>query len=239
MTIRGETVHDPRNSLRHAASCGVEARCSILSVRGVCGLRPITVFTDCAGNSGDLDVDIRCVGTARLGFQDKVEWIPQSPYDETLFLDTDTLVLRDDAVDVRAAHAVRHGRGAGVRAAVPAGGSAKAFAELNSGVILFRKSEEVDRLLRRWRWRYREAADVANWMENPKGSATSRSCRRSCGSAVCGSPRCRPSGTTGDSATVQDFSTIRILHHREAQRRACRVDRRLDREALLEWFRED
>ncbi len=218
----------------------VEARCSILSVRGVCGL-PITVFTDCAEIPGDLDVDIRCVGTARLGFQDKVEWIPQSPYDETLFLDTDTLVLRDDAVDAfelltRFDMAVAQAFVQQYRLA----GVPKAFAELNSGVILFRKSEEVDRLLRRWQSRYREAADVANWMENPKGVGDQQILSQvvwECGLRIATLP---PEWNyRGFRNRVQDFSTIRILHHREAQRRACRVDGRLDREALLEWFRED
>ncbi|NLY02382.1 MAG: hypothetical protein GXY83_40370 [Rhodopirellula sp.] len=44
-----------------------------------------------------------------------------------------------------------------------------ALAELNSGVILFRKSQQVESLLRRWQSRYCEATDAATVAENPNG----------------------------------------------------------------------
>lgn len=219
---------------------GEEARCAIRSVRSRCGL-PITVFTDLPAAFGGLDVEVCRVGAAHHGFQDKVDCIPQSPYDETLFLDTDTLMLRDDAADAfellerfdmaLAQAFVQQYRLAGVPAAL---------AELNSGVILFRKSQQVEGLLRRWQSRYREAADAATVAENPKGIGDQQILSQVVWESGVRMATLPPEWNyRGFRNRVQDFATIRILHNREAQRRACRADGSLDREALLNWFRED
>lgn len=93
----------------------------------------------------------------------KVDYMARSPFDHTLFLDTDTAVVRDirglfgllDRFDIAASHAPRR----------PASGNRHvwhvsmphAFPQFNSGVLLFRKSPAVVTLLDQWRHHYHSA----------------------------------------------------------------------------------
>ncbi|MFM7363340.1 MAG: hypothetical protein ACKO11_02305 [Cuspidothrix sp.] len=93
--------------------------------------------------------DIRVIDSPRYSFMDKVLSIVQTPYDFTLFLDTDTHIVDDiselftvlDKFDIAAPHApIDH-----FISAVPS-----TFPELNTGVIAFKKNQKVEKFFFRW-----------------------------------------------------------------------------------------
>jgi hypothetical protein len=88
--------------------------------------------------------------------------LPQSPYDWTLYLDTDTALRADirhifnlmERFDLAMAHAHhRHGR---PKPRALNTGLPDAFPEFNTGVILYRKSSVVMQLFAEWQAEYRE-----------------------------------------------------------------------------------
>ncbi|WP_246984057.1 hypothetical protein [Halorientalis marina] len=84
--------------------------------------------------------------------RDKHTNLHRSPYDKTLYLDTDTLVLDDlapvfellDRYDIAVTHAP-------FRQVISLEGIPPAFPEVNGGVIAFRDSDAVARFLKQWR----------------------------------------------------------------------------------------
>lgn len=86
------------------------------------------------------------------GYIDKISAMARTPFDETIFLDTDTHVL--DGIgemfdllrrfDLAAAHT------AGYRKTDDSEQS-EAFFDLNTGVIAYRRSAEIDEFMRHWR----------------------------------------------------------------------------------------
>lgn len=113
---------------------------------------PITVFCDATITSPNVDQvigvepDVSFAGCAA-----KIRHMAASPYDQTLFLDSDTYVCGDlaelfsllDAFDLAAAHAP-------TRAIYEVEGVPDSFPEFNTGVILFRQSLEMRKLLSDW-----------------------------------------------------------------------------------------
>ena len=85
------------------------------------------------------------------GFRAKIVGMLASPFERTLFLDGDTYVVGDlsevfrilDAFDIAAAHDPN-------RAALPLDDVPDSFAELNTGVIAYRRNDRVERLLHAW-----------------------------------------------------------------------------------------
>lgn len=109
------------------------------------------IFTDQPPASQDFDLHIPVVSTGD-GFLDKVVHLKDSPFEQTLFLDTDTFVCADLSdvfgllkhFDLAAAHDHL------VREVYPVAGVPQAFPELNTGVLLFRKEPKVVALLDDW-----------------------------------------------------------------------------------------
>ena len=90
----------------------------------------------------------------------KVDYLPLTPYDQTLYLDTDTTLNADitdmfrvlERFDIALVHAMRRNddlRLAKWRIDIP-----QAFPQYNGGVILYRKSPEVISFLNEWRDQY-------------------------------------------------------------------------------------
>jgi Nucleotide-diphospho-sugar transferase len=155
-----------------ATNCGVlyiatgpkyvrEALASIRSVRSVMPWLAITLMADAVPEAPDA-VDVRIIPNAAFGFRDKVKYIDASPYEKTLFIDTDTYVCGDlsecfdllDHFDLLVAHDA-------LRVTTPNPGIGLAFPELNTGVIFYRKCEATGRFFANW-WRVHEAASAAN-----------------------------------------------------------------------------
>jgi hypothetical protein len=113
---------------------------------------PITVF--CNPNITCPNVD-EVIGVepdeSFPGCAAKIRHIAVSPYDQTLFLDSDTYVCGDlaelfallDVFDLAAAHAP-------TRAIYEVEGVPDSFPEFNTGVILFRRSPEMAKVLSGW-----------------------------------------------------------------------------------------
>jgi hypothetical protein len=126
---------------------------------------PITIFADRAIDSRLFDQTARIEDPA-YGPEDKVRTIARSPYQETLFLDSDTFVVDDvkdlflllDRFDIAATHAP-------YRVVYRVDGLPDCFPELNTGVMLFRRSDETQRFFERWLEIYREdRARTPSWL---------------------------------------------------------------------------
>ena len=116
---------------------------------------PITIKTDLPDHPGLDEVfdSVIFFPSPNYSYRDKVSGMYQLPYDETLFLDSDACLISpaDDLfellnlVDLAVAHApVRHPPGWS-DASVP-----RSFPELNTGVLLMRRSRVVDDLMSAW-----------------------------------------------------------------------------------------
>ena len=90
-----------------------------------------------------------------MGMINKVYYMDRSPYDRTLFLDTDTFVVNDisdmfpllDRFDIAVTHAPHRSLKA---LKVPLEDIPSSFPVLNTGVILFRKSEKLSAFFSEW-----------------------------------------------------------------------------------------
>lgn len=93
----------------------------------------------------------------------KVDYLSRTPFERTLYLDTDTMVVEDiheifdllDQFDLGVAHAMRRNsveRLKDWRITLP-----KAFPQLNSGVILYRSTPRVKNFMEEWSSQFREA----------------------------------------------------------------------------------
>ena len=116
---------------------------------------PITVFSQFPLESS-LFESVVAVAASKDGFYDKTLLIRRSPYDRTLFVDADIYVTEPfpelfpllDQFDCAAAHEEYsntdwHNRYP--RADIPI-----SFPEFNTGILLFKRSPEMDRLLDNW-----------------------------------------------------------------------------------------
>lgn len=126
---------------------------------------PIDIFTDVDRN--DLSETFDAVHLIDDPHQrSKIDCIPRSRFDRTLFLDCDTLILApfDDLFDIldRFELALTHD----VRRATPLireGYREKtpyAFPQMNSGVLLYRKSDRVQSFFAEWKERYVAAGQM-------------------------------------------------------------------------------
>jgi len=120
---------------------------------------PITLFTDLHVSSSVVD-DIVKIENPAYGLRDKVTFMKQSPYERTLFLDTDTYICADilevfDLLDRFEVAAVHEGGHQGY----PVPDLPDSFPEFNSGVLLFRNTERLHTLFDRWLEKY----DSESW----------------------------------------------------------------------------
>jgi len=120
---------------------------SARSVSAVSPGLPIAIATDASPDGFDRTVPV----AEPDGYRAKIVGMIASPFERTLMLDVDTYAARDvselfrvlDAFDVAAAHAPN-------RVALRLDEVPDSFPELNTGVIAFRKTENVVRLLEAW-----------------------------------------------------------------------------------------
>ena len=129
-----------------------EAVASALTFREHMPAVPIALFTDLPRRAGDGFDHVGVVENPRYGFIDKIAPLKESPFDRTVFLDTDTVAVAPvddlfellDRFDIAAAHAPLRER-YHLPEACPS-----SFPELNTGVIAYRKSAAFDRLVDEW-----------------------------------------------------------------------------------------
>jgi hypothetical protein len=138
---------------------------SAISLRQFCPNLAIHIFTDCDVQSYDCFDGVTLITDPHS--RSKVDYLFQTPYQRTLFLDADTRVFEDisdifmllDRYDI--AMAQEPSRGAARMEDYP-GSISNGFAPLNSGVILFNKSDSVTKFFKSWRDAYHEGKYVGD-----------------------------------------------------------------------------
>lgn len=129
-----------------------EALVSAASLKRHMPRLPVTLFCDADVACPDVDQVVRAQPDDSFpGCAAKIRYVATSPYEQTLFLDSDTYVCGDlgelftllDAFDLAAAHAP-------TRAVYEVEAVPDSFPELNTGVILFRRSPAVEAVLSSW-----------------------------------------------------------------------------------------
>lgn len=142
-----------------------EACRSAASVRQCMPHIPITLFSDVPQRSSLFDQVVPIVKPTH-GHEDKILNIAKSPYQDTLYLDSDTHMVDDsrelfsllERFDLAAVHAP-------YRAQYHVSEVPDCFPEFNAGVLLFRQSAKTDGLFARWLQIYREdGIKPLNWL---------------------------------------------------------------------------
>ena len=147
----------------------IEACKSAVSLRNSTPNITITLFTGEMSEYSCFD-EIVIIKEPQNTYIDKVLWMYSSPYIQTLFLDTDTYVYDDISelfdlltrFDIAVAHAsnrISHASSCYMIEGVPV-----SFCEMNTGVILFKKSPEVKKTFSNWLNFYRR--DIKCYFEN-------------------------------------------------------------------------
>ena len=139
-----------------------EAADSIRALAAIMPQLPILFFTENEEGLGeDLPATVVRVLNPEYEYIDKVRHMAVSPFQRTLFLDTDTLVTEPldevfeilDRFEVVGAHEL-----ARIHHNFP--DVPRSFPEINSGVLGYRNSPGVDALFRAWIDRYLEVRDI-------------------------------------------------------------------------------
>src|SRR5882672_5126789 len=121
---------------------------------------PITLFSQFPVESPLFEKVIR-VEPTQDGFFDKTRWMRESPYDRTLFIDADIYVVEPipelfsllDHFDCAATHEEYVNTDWFQR--YPRPDIPESFPEFNTGILMLKRSEKVDRLLGEWGDLYR------------------------------------------------------------------------------------
>ena len=130
---------------------------SARSLKELCPDLPTHIFTDCDASSyGCFDSSTKI---SDPHYRSKVDYISKTPFQKTLFLDADTRVCEDisdiftllDRYDIAMAH--EPSRGAERMKLYP-GSITNAFPPLNSGVILFNRTDPVLEFFKNWKQDY-------------------------------------------------------------------------------------
>ncbi len=132
-----------------------EAARSLESLKRQMPALPAVLFTDAPQSAAGAFDRVEELANARHSFIDKILPLLDSPWERTLFLDTDTFVCQPldelfrvlDRFDLAVCHDSWRGHDA-------LGECPDAFADLNTGVLLYRKTPGVVRLVRSWHDRY-------------------------------------------------------------------------------------
>ncbi|GGI95671.1 hypothetical protein GCM10008995_02190 [Halobellus salinus] len=133
---------------------------------------PISIISNREPDSDIFDT-VFTVDNPSYSFKDNVDYLRKSPYDKTIFLDSDTYVCRDiselfellEQFDIAAAHDTgrRHKLYKDDNIEVRAPDS---FPMYNSGVVIFSDNIEIDNLFDKWEDIYYRHTDKASGIVN-------------------------------------------------------------------------
>ncbi len=140
---------------RHVAEAMRSARSSLAHNR-----LPHVMFASPLPEQIPFGLEVRSFAPSGNPYLDKINHIRTSPFDRTIFLDSDTFVAGDighvfdllDHHDLAAALA-----GAQARYPIRPDDISDAFYEFNTGVLAWRQTPRAAKFLNRWEERYREA----------------------------------------------------------------------------------
>lgn len=127
-----------------------EAQISAASLKAKMPNLPVTILAHEEVKTPEFDEAV-AVEKSYYSFEDKVVYMYDSPYDRTLFLDTDTYICEDfselfgilDNFDIAAVHAPTKIPGT-------VNGVPECYQQMNTGMILFKKSPEVKKFCEYW-----------------------------------------------------------------------------------------
>lgn len=133
-----------------------EACHSVASLKAQMPEISVTLFADEAIHSSHFD-QVIIIDNPQYGFIDKIIYMNQSPYERTIFIDTDTYICDDfsdlfvllDRFDIAVSHGPQRGE-------LLIDDMPECFVELNTGVIAFRKSAAMAQFLNRWLTLFKE-----------------------------------------------------------------------------------
>lgn len=130
---------------------------SVTSLKKFCPDIPVTIFTDKTDVPSSYFDDIKSINNDINPFKNKVKYMYQSPYDYTLFLDSDTEIRQSiyelfellDNNDLALAHSIHLDRS---RFPTRLIGYADPdpYNTYNTGVILYKKSDKLERFFAKW-----------------------------------------------------------------------------------------
>ena len=148
-----------------------EAFKSAVSLKNSTPIISTTLLTNKMPQASCFD-NIIIINEPQYSYIDKVQWMYSSPYIQTLYLDTDTYVCYDISelfdllavFDIGVVHASNRRSRASQYYMID--GVPRSFTEMNTGVILFRKSPEMERLFSSWLSLYRR--DLQRYSEDLK-----------------------------------------------------------------------
>jgi len=128
----------------------------------------ITVFSD-RDVECDLIDDVKIMKVQHM--RPKIDYINLAPYDQTLFLDTDTIInhsLDDlfgilDKYDIALAHDLARKRKKFFHTIPEYGKIPYSFSEVNTGVMAFNKNEKVKNLFELWKANFYKYYSVVPW----------------------------------------------------------------------------
>ncbi len=128
----------------------VEAQISAASLKAKMPNLPVTILAHEEVKSPEFDKAV-VVNKPYYSFEDKVVYLYDSPYEYTLFLDTDTYICEDfselfdilDSFDIAAVHAPTKIPGT-------VNGVPECYQQMNTGMILFKKSPEMQKFCEYW-----------------------------------------------------------------------------------------
>lgn len=132
-----------------------EAEWSARSVRRVSPKIPLAIVSDCSPSDNLFDVRMH-LPNPTFSFQDKIIPLIKTPFEQTLFLDTDTFAIKpvDEIFELLVRFDICAAADPG-RYLYPIAGVSDAFPELNTGVVLYKRNDEVLALIRQWDEMYR------------------------------------------------------------------------------------
>ena len=122
----------------------------------------VTLFTDQNVKSSYID-NVISISNPQGNFGDKILPLINSPYNKTLYLDTDTFICDDiselflilERFDIAVCHSP-------VRESIHFEDIPDSFTEFNSGVILFKQSSQIKELFSEWNQLYQKSSESLN-----------------------------------------------------------------------------
>ena len=129
----------------------------------------ITVFSDRSVECDFVD-DVQIMNEVRH-LRPKIDYISLAPYDQTLFLDTDTIInhnLEDlfgilEKYDLALVHDLARKRKKFFNTIPEYGQIPYSFSEVNTGVMAFNKNDKVIKLFEAWRENFYKYYNVVPW----------------------------------------------------------------------------
>jgi hypothetical protein len=137
-----------------------EAVFSARSIKKVCPKLPITLFTDKKFKSDYIDNFI--VSSSLKGTRFKFDYLDKTPYDYTLYLDSDTMVVSDiisifdilDKFDIITTHCICRISKEDRDIFSDYRNIPDSFCQFQGGVMFYRKTEKVINFVRLWKTLY-------------------------------------------------------------------------------------